>query len=315
MPTSSPASALGNLTDLALPHPPQRVVPLAPSITSSLCDLGLGGRVAAVTDYSLYRAPALSGLPRVGEAMNPSIAGIVALAPDLVIANWEENREADVAALREAGLPVWVTFPCTCREALNLLWALIRLFDAPQAGHLLAALERSFEITSQAASATPSTPVFSPIWREPPTGAGPVDWWMTGNQSTYLHDVLRVCGGENVFGSREERFHLAADLDPGHHLARSPAPQHGARYPRVTPAEVAAAAPEVILLPNEPYPADEADREALMAWPEMPAVRHQRIHLVDGAGLTWAGTHLARALAELPALLWAAGGPEAETPA
>lgn len=112
MPTAAPASALGNLTDLDLPHPPRRVGPLGPSITGSLFDLGLGGRVAAVTDHSLYRAPALSGLPRVGEAMNPSIVDIVALAPDLVIANWEESR----AAGREA-LMAWLEMPACAASA------------------------------------------------------------------------------------------------------------------------------------------------------------------------------------------------------
>jgi len=172
----------------------------------------------------------------------------------------------------------------------------------------LAALERSLEVTSLAASDVPPSRVFCPIWREPRGAAEPPEWWMTGNQATYLHDVLRVCGGENVFGGRERRYPLAADLDPEHHPADAPAAGRDTRYPRVSPAEVAAAAPEVVLLPSEPYPFGEADREAWAAWGDIPAVRAGRVHLVDGSALTWAGTRLAAALAELPALLFPAEG-------
>jgi ABC-type Fe3+-hydroxamate transport system substrate-binding protein len=144
--------------------------------------------------------------------------------------------------------------------------------------------------------------VFCPIWREPAAEAGPAAWWMTGNRATYLHDVLAVCGGQNVFAARERRYPLAADLDPAA-LPEPPQPDRDTRYPRVTPAEVAAAAPEVILLPSEPYPFGAADLGAFDAWPDLPAVAQGRVQLVDGAMLTWPGTHLARALAELPALL------------
>jgi len=285
-----------------LPQPPQRVVSLVPSVTGSLFDLGLGPRLVGRTDYCVYPAAGLAGLPTVGGTKNPSVEAILALTPDLVIANWEENHRADVEALTAAGVPVWVTFPSTARDALNLLWAIARLFDAPQAGHMLAALERSFEIISQASDDERRVRVFCPIWREPAAEAGPVDWWMTGNRATYLHDVLHICGGENVFAARDRRYPLAADLDDAV-APDAPRPERDTRYPRVTPAEVAAAAPEIILLPSEPYPFTEADLAACDAWPDIPAVQHGHVYLADGAMLTWPGTHLARALAELPAIL------------
>jgi ABC-type Fe3+-hydroxamate transport system substrate-binding protein len=289
-----------------LAQPPRRVVSLVPSVTGSLFDLGLGPRLVGRTDYCVYPAVGVAGLPSVGGTKNPSLERILALQPDLVIANWEENHRADVEALTAAGVPVWVTFPRTVREALNLLWALVRTFDAPLAGHMLAALERSYEITSQAADdaaqATPRVRVFCPIWREPETSAGPAAWWMTGNRATYLHDVLHICGGANVFADRDRRYPLAADLDPSL-LAEPPHAARDTRYPRLTSAELAAAAPDVILLPSEPYPFTQADLDAFAGLPGLPAVQTGRVYLVDGAMLTWPGTHLARALAELPAIL------------
>jgi ABC-type Fe3+-hydroxamate transport system substrate-binding protein len=144
--------------------------------------------------------------------------------------------------------------------------------------------------------------VFVPIWREPAAVEGQAAWWMTINRDTYLHDVLRLCGAANVFAGRDRRYPLAADLDPAL-PAEAPTPDRDIRYPRVTPAEVAAQAPQLVLLPSEPYPFGPADLNAFDAFPEMPAVRASRIHLVEGSALTWPGTRLAAALAELPSLI------------
>src|SRR6266849_1180955 len=92
---------------------PQRVVSLVPSVTESLFDLNIGTRVVGVTDYCTRPADAVSKLPRLGGTKNPNIEAIVALHPDLVIMNQEENRQEDAEALQAAGVPVWVTHPNT----------------------------------------------------------------------------------------------------------------------------------------------------------------------------------------------------------
>jgi ABC-type Fe3+-hydroxamate transport system substrate-binding protein len=73
----------------------------------------------------------------------------------------------------------------------------------------------------------------------------------------------------------------------------------------VTLAEVVEGAPDVILLPSEPYAFTSDDVAAFDSFSEIPAVRHRRIYLVDGSLLTWPGTRLARALMEIPSLLLA----------
>ncbi len=298
------ASDLAHSPDeLDLRRPPQRVVSLVPSATGSLLDLGLAGCLVGVTDYCILPAEPAASLPRVGGPKNPDCSRIVALRPDLVIANQEENRPADVAALRAAGLPVWVSFPRTVRAALDWLWDLIRVLDAAHLSHSLDALERSVEWAGLAAQAGRAARVFCPIWREPAADQGPAEWWMTINADTYVHDVLRVCGGENVFAARQRRYPLRADLDPSGATPAEPPAARDTRYPRVSPAEVVAQAPEVILLPSEPYAFGLPDASSWEALPGIPAARAGRIHLVDGSLLTWPGTRLARALAELPALL------------
>lgn len=280
-----------DLTPPKFTHAPKRVVSLVPSVTESMCELGLGHKLVGVTTFCQHPAAFTAPLPKVGGTKNPDLGTIKKLMPDLVIANVEENPREVVEALQAEGFHVWVTFPRTVRQAIDILWDLVRLFDIPQQGQTLAVLEMTYEWASLAAENTPAVSVFCPIWRDP---------WMTFNRDTYMHDLLRICGARNVFAARDRHYPLAADV--GSAPAEAPL-DRDTRYPRITLEEVAASAPEVILLPNEPYAFTVADAAAFAPYADLPAVKNQRLVPVDGSWLTWHGTRLARALAELPTLL------------
>ena len=275
--------------------PPQRVVSLVPSVTESLFDLNLGDRLIGITDYCVHPAEGVAGLPRVGGTKNPDVGRIIELAPDLVIVNQEENRPEDVLALREAGVPVWVTFPKTVREALNLLWNIMQVFDEPGMVPRVRLIEQTVDWVEGISRANEDhlTRVFAPIWLDP---------LMTFNADTYIHDLLRVCGGLNVFADRKRAYPLKADLGQGEAHPPERTAGRDTRYPRLTMEEVVAAQPEVILLPSEPYAFDESHL-SLFSSLDVPAAHHQRIHLIDGSLLTWHGTRLAHALNTLPGLL------------
>ena len=127
--------------DLGFANPPQRVVSLVPSVTESLIEIGAGESLAGVTDFCVHPADRVAGLPRLGGTKNPDLAKIKAVLPDLVIANQEENRPEDVDALAADGFKVWLTFPRTVRETIDLLWDMTRLFHVPQFGQALSVLE------------------------------------------------------------------------------------------------------------------------------------------------------------------------------
>jgi len=253
-----------------LPGPPSRIVSLVPSLTEALFELGLGSRVVAVTDWCVHPAAGVAPLPKVGGTKDPDLDAIVALAPDLVIANHEENTERAVRKLRAAGLAVWVTYPRTVREGVALLRELAGLGASREAlAEVVEPVERAVAEAERARPATP-TRVFCPIWRDP---------WMSVGSDTYAHTLLELCGAANVFANRDER-----------------------RYPIVTLDEVRAAAPEVILLPDEPYafgPRDVAELARL----EIPAARDGRIHCVDGTWVSWYGPRIRPALTSLRRLL------------
>ncbi len=289
----------GRTTLLTFTHPPERVVSLVPSMTESLYDLDLGHCLLGVTDFCRPPDAELPRLTRVGGTRSPDVQAVIGLKPDLVIANMEENSKQAVEALEGAGLKVWVTFPRSVPQALELLWALIGLFRVKEPAAKIKALEASLDWTERAAQDSRPSRLFCPIWRGEHESAGV--WLMTFNQDTYAHDLLFRCGGANVFADRVRRYPLAADL--GQAEAEEPG-ERDTRYPRVTLDEVRASAPEVILYPSEPYAFDQEQSEALtQALADTPAVQAGRVHPIDGSLITWHGTRLGRALAEIPGLL------------
>jgi ABC-type hemin transport system substrate-binding protein len=252
-----------------LPGPPARIVSLVPSLTEALFDLGLGERVVGVTHWCVHPAAGVAGLPKVGGTKDTDVAAVLALRPDLVIANREENTRRTVERLERAGVRVWVTYPRTVREGAALLRALAGLGAGEEA--VRAVVEPVEAAVAEAERTRPIRPVrvFCPVWRDP---------WMSVGADTYAHDLLTLSGGANVFAERRER-----------------------RYPIVALDEVAAARPEVILLPDEPYAFGPRDVAELRALP-VPAAPH-RIHCIDGTWVSWYGARIRPALATLRRLL------------
>ncbi|MCW5873442.1 MAG: ABC transporter substrate-binding protein [Anaerolineales bacterium] len=271
----------------------RRVVSLVPSITESLFDLGFGDIVVGITDYCIYPAESLAHLPRIGGTKNPRLDEIMALKPEVVFANQEENTQAAVTGLRAAGVNVIVHFPVTVEQAVADLASLAALFGSAAAQAQVAQLSSQVAAARQQVADEP-LPVFVPVWYE----AGPPQWWMTFNQHTFTHDVLALCGFASVFAARERRYPLAADLGQG---AAKPAEGRDTRYPRVTAAEIAAAGPQAALLPSEPYAFSEDDAQQLANALDghLPA---DRIRLVDGSLLTWPGTRIGKTIPTLQAL-------------
>ncbi len=302
---SEPKPYLHNIEN-PVSAPPRRVVSLVPSITESLFDLNVGDRLIAVTDYCIHPADKVAGLARIGGTKNPDVDTIIAMQPDLVFANQEENRREDVERLQSAGIPVWVTFPKNMREAFSVLWNIMHIFDAPELVERVRSMEWTLDWLERMAQRREDDPLptFVPIWYDP---------WMTFNADTYAHDVIRVCGGTNIFAERERLYPLAADLGRGAAYAGDDPRIQGrdTRYPRLTLDEIMAAQPQVILLPNEPFPFTQSHADELAAL-DIPAARidpktgKNRIHLVDGSLITWHGTRMARAMSILPPLFYPA---------
>ncbi|HEX6708812.1 MAG TPA: helical backbone metal receptor [Rubrobacter sp.] len=245
---------------------PRRIVSLVPSLTETLFAFGVGEMVVGRTRYCTQPPRAVGRVTKVGGTKKVDVARVLELKPDLIVAVEEENTREDVEALAGCGVPVFLGAPETVDEAVDMLRELAERVEAPRMEDVLAPIERAVKRLLMKPGDT--CRVFVPIWKSP---------YMSVGSDTYVHDVLKKCGGENVFGDRE-------------------------CYPVVTPEEIQASQPEVILLPDEPYPFSAEDLPEFYAL-DAPAARGDRIHLVDGKLLTWYGPRMAGSLTQLAALL------------
>ncbi|MEU8846953.1 helical backbone metal receptor [Streptomyces sp. NPDC048564] len=226
-----------------------RVVSLVPSLTEAVAVSAAPGVLVGATDWC--SRPAGLDVTRVGGTKNPEVGRIVALAPDLVIANEEENREPDLAALRTAGVEVLVT---EVRDVPQAFGELARVLAACGVGSRPRWLDEAADTWSSLPPPDRRTTAVVPIWRRP---------WMVLGRDTFAGDVLARLGVDHLYTTHEDR------------------------YPRIPLDELRAAAPDVVVLPDEPYrfTADDGPE----AFAGLPCA------LVSGRHLTWYGPSLADA--------------------
>ncbi|MBO9730938.1 MAG: ABC transporter substrate-binding protein [Chitinophaga sp.] len=205
---------------ITLEHPPQRIISLVPSQTELLYTLGLDKEVVGITKFCVHPSTWFREKTRVGGTKNVHADRIAALSPDLIIANKEENLEADILPLMQK-YPVWVSNIQTLEDAYQMIAGVGTLTNrAAAAADLVAQIKAGF-----AALPVRPTPLRTAyfIWRDP---------WMVAGGDTFIHEMLQACGLQNVFGEL-------------------------LRYPSITPEQLADSGCELILLSSEPYPFKE----------------------------------------------------------
>jgi ABC-type Fe3+-hydroxamate transport system substrate-binding protein len=238
--------------DVAVPRRIHRVVSLVPSLTESIAVTEPGLLVGA-TDWCTH-PPALD-VARVRGTKNPDLAAVIALRPDLVVANAEENRGEDLAELRAAGLAVWVTAPSTLDEAFVSLSRMLEACGLSRPDWLADA-EHAWATPHDEDAPTRRRRAFVPIWRRP---------WMCLGSNTFAGDLLARLGVDHVYADDEQR------------------------YPRVTLEDVRRRAPDLVVLPDEPYAfTQDEGREVFGDW-DLP-VAH-----ISGRHVTWYGPSLVEA--------------------
>ena len=265
---------------VVLAAPAQRIVSLVPSLTEALFAVGSGAALIGVTRYCTEPADAVQHIERVGGTKNPDCARICSLEPDLVVINAEENRREDFETLEREGVAVFVTFSHRVRDVVGLLERLGVLTGC------VAAAQQLGQQVQQALDEINEHPatrrrVFCPIWKNP---------WMSFNHETYADDMLSLAGGDNVCRTQS------------------------ARYCTIELSDIAAADPEVIMLPDEPYVFAAKDLPALAPLRNTSAYKSGRIHFIDGKALSWYGPRTAAALRYMRAIVTAeSAGQQPET--
>lgn len=238
-----------------------RVVSLCPSLTELVFDLGAGESLVGRTRFCVHPSEGVASVERLGGTKNPKIERILELAPDLVLMNEEENRAEDAEALRAAGIRVHSSMPRTAQETAAMVRSIGTALERSREAEPIAAdIERRADRVQREAVNHPPVRYAVLIWREP---------LMTVSDDTFMAGLLRLPGGQNVFGSRAER------------------------YPTITPAQLHDADPLIVLLPNEPFPFESRHADELARDTGLP---HERFRLADGELLSWHGSRTPRGI-------------------
>lgn len=237
------------------------MVSLCPSLTELVFDLGVGDALVGRTKFCVHPADRVGQVEAVGGTKNPRITRIIALAPDLVLMNEEENRVEDARALEAAGIRVHTSMPRTVAETAAMVRSIgVAVGAEAAAGAIAADIERRAARVRDAARGARPVRYAYLIWREP---------WMTVSNDTFIAELLGMAGGVNVFG------------------------KEAVRYPTITLDQLRAAAPEVVYLSSEPFPFGAKHVEELagrLGWPA------ERFVLVDGELLSWHGSRTPRGI-------------------
>ena len=246
---------------------PKRIVSLAPGITEVLYGLGLDGEIAGVTIYCNYPEAALLK-PKIGGFTNISVEKILSLNPDLIIGTADGNRKETVMRLESLGMPVYVTNPKTLDEILGMVLAIGRITGKErEAKKLTLDLKNRVKNLSSLVNGRRKKSVFFQVGGEP---------IITVGRDTVHNQLITLAGGVNIAGGEKTL------------------------YPRYRVEEVVTRQPEVIILTSMKYEADVSNiLNKWKNWPHIPAVRDNRLHIIDTDLIDRSSPRIVDGLAEM----------------
>lgn len=198
---------------------PTRIISLVPSQTELLYDLGLDDRVVGITKFCIHPKKWFNSKNRVGGTKTINFEKILELKPDLIIANKEENTQAEIEALQKL-YPVYTSDIYNLNDSLEMMEAVGEITNtSTKAKEIIAQISTDFTALKPFEK---SKRVLYLIWKSP---------YMTIGKDTFINDMLNRCGFNHV--------------------------QVGNRYPELSIESIQELNPDIIFLSSEPYPFKE----------------------------------------------------------
>lgn len=239
---------------ISLLQKPRRIVSLVPSQTELLHYLGLEEETVGITKFCLHPNDWFRNKTRIGGTKTVDIEKVMALKPDLIIANKEENQKEQILELAEK-CPLWLSDIVTLEDAYKMIISVGELTGTEEkAEELVKRLKADFSKIKDANKElvqSKKTAYF--IWQKP---------YMVAGNGTFINEILKIGGFENIFANQD-------------------------RYPEVSEEELKKLNPEVILLSSEPFPfGDKHIKKFAEICP------NATIRLVDGELFSWYGSRL-----------------------
>lgn len=244
---------LGNT--LQIDAVPQRIVSVVPSQTELLYHLQLHRQVCGITKFCVHPQQWFRSKVRVGGTKHLHLNEIEKLQPDLILANKEENTQAEIEWLADR-FPVWVSDINNLAEALHMITAVGEITGTTKkANEIVNSITHNFAQLTDANKLTPPKTAYL-IWKDP---------YMTVGANTFINCMLQLAGFRNIFSDQQ-------------------------RYPQVSLSEIKDRGCELLILSSEPYPFQQKQVNELQ--PHLPDTK---IVLADGEMFSWYGSRLIQA--------------------
>lgn len=252
--------------EVKIDSPPKRIVSLVPSQTELLYDLGLNDCVVGQTLFCIHPADKHKTKTIIGGTKKLKLELILALQPDLIIGNKEENEQQQIEYLMQ-NATVWMSDIYTLSDSLEMIQKIGEITNKKGvAEKIISDINDGFSILAKnlpVHNIKPKVAYF--IWRDP---------YMVAGKNTFINDLLLKLGFENVFEN------------------------NSGRYPELNNSDLVEKNPEIILLSSEPYPFNLKHIEELQQ-----LLPKSKIYLVDGELFSWYGSRLQHSAAYFSELI------------
>ena len=233
--------------------PPKRIISLVPSQSELLWDLGLQQELVGITKFCVNPKEMFSSVKRIGGTKTIKLDEIKKLAPDLIIANKEENQQEQIEELCKH-FPVYISNIFTIQDALQMIEQIGLICNRENAAkHIVRKITEQHTRFINKNDRNEMRVAYL-IWRNP---------YMVAGSANFINYMLSVCKLKNVFAN------------------------HKGRYPEIHIEELQKEKPDVVLLSSEPYPFKEKHIQELQT--HLP---HAKIILVDGEMFSWYGSRM-----------------------
>lgn len=237
--------------------PPKRIISLVPSQSELIWDLGLKEELIGVTKFCVHPLEMFKKLPKVGGTKKIDIKKIIALNPDLVIGNKEENDREQIKELMKL-CPVWMSDISTLADALQMIKAIGKLTDRKFECNIISKkIANKFSNFKKTIIVRNNKLIVAYlIWKNP---------YMVAGDKTFINDLLICCGFKNAFSE--------------------------SRYPTISLQQLQVKKPDFIFLSSEPFPFKE--KHIIEFQKISPS---SQIKIVDGEMFSWYGSRLSKSI-------------------
>ncbi len=242
--------------ELIFKESPKRIVSLVPSQTELVCDMGLEASIVGITKFCVHPKHLKKHKTIVGGTKEVHYDRIIALNPDVILCNKEENTLEMIQQLEKIA-PVHISDIYTIADCLELISMYGKLFSMEEkAQDIILKIEAKHEDYNGYIKEKPKLTTAYFIWKKP---------WMVAANGTFINAMLRLNNFDNHFG-------------------------HLDRYPEIGLIEGENESVDLVLLSSEPFPFKEKHREEMRNY-----FPRAKVIVVDGEAFSWYGSRLLKA--------------------